>query len=210
MCTAAAGQRPRGGGGGEEEGSERAPYVALFFWLMDWGYLFLQRVSLFLGLLQLRLKLSDLGNVAGGLKEDGGQRFDFPIFFPPKSKRGGLGRRPYLSNEGFVLLHQFVQVLLVLLQPLEQVRLLVLQQAQLLVRLQDDTGVDGWSRPGISGLPRVIVINPSRSPGPSAGRCSPARSACSPAPGTESSGRPRPPDVWLRFPPANWRRGESG
>lgn len=94
MCTVAAGQRARGGGGGEEEGpSECAPNVALFFWLMDWGYLFLQRVSLFLGLLQLRLKLSDLGNVAGGLKEDGGQRFDFPIFFrqsQSEAARGGV------------------------------------------------------------------------------------------------------------------------
>lgn len=49
-----------------------------------------------------------------------------------------------------MLLHQFVQVLLVLLQPLQQVRLLVLQQAQLLVGLQGGTGVDGWSHPGIS------------------------------------------------------------
>lgn len=34
----------------------------------------------------------------------------------------------YLSNEGFVLLHQLIQVLLVLLKPLHQVHLLVLQQ----------------------------------------------------------------------------------
>lgn len=45
-----------------------------------------------------------------------------------------------------MLLHQFVQVLLVLLQPLEQVRLLVLQQGQLLVRLQDDTLMESAGR----------------------------------------------------------------
>lgn len=104
---------------------------------MDSGYLFLQRVSLLLGLLQLCLKLSDLGNIAGGLKKTR-QRSD--VFTKVKVRPPGQG--PYLSNEGFVLLHQFVQVLLVLLQPLEQVRLLVLQQTQLLVSLQDDTIVE--------------------------------------------------------------------
>lgn len=65
-----------------------APNVALFFCLTDRAYLFLQGVSLFLALLQLGLKLSDLGNVAGGLKEE---RFDFPIFFPRQSQSEPAG-----------------------------------------------------------------------------------------------------------------------
>lgn len=157
---------------------------------MDSGHLFLQRVSLLLGLLQLCLKLSDLGNITGGLKKTR-QRSDV---FKVKVRPPGQG--PYLSNEGFVLLHQFVKVLLVLLQPLEQVRLLVLQQTQLLVSLQDDTIVSE-----ISGSDHLCHL--FHSPHPSGGRCSPARSACSPTPGTEWPGCPQPPDVWLRSPPAN-------
>lgn len=60
---------------------------------------------------------------------------------------------PYLSNEGFVLLHQFVQVLLVLLKPLQQVRLLVLQQAQLLVSLRDDRMVESPRNHGVTSFP---------------------------------------------------------
>lgn len=47
------------------------PLSAVFmFWLCNTSYLFLQRVSLFLHLLQFSLKLSDLRNVTGGLKPE--------------------------------------------------------------------------------------------------------------------------------------------
>lgn len=45
--------------------------------LADGGYLFLQSMPLFLGLLQLSLKLSDLRNVTGGLRRR--QRFDLKM-----------------------------------------------------------------------------------------------------------------------------------
>lgn len=62
-----------------------------------------------------------------------------------------------------MLLHQFVQVLLVLLQPLEQVGLLVLQQAQLLVSLQDDTVVESPRNQRVASFtPRVPLTTPFR------------------------------------------------
>lgn len=46
-----------------------------------------------------------------------------------------MGR--YLSDEGLVLFHQLIQVLLVLLHPLQEVHLLMLQQSKLLIYLED-------------------------------------------------------------------------
>lgn len=55
---------------------------------MDSGYLFLETVSLLLGLLKLRLKLSDLGNVAGGLKKT---RADIRCFRQGQSEAARAG-----------------------------------------------------------------------------------------------------------------------
>lgn len=48
------------------------------------------------------------------------------------------GLRRYLSNECLVLLHQLIQVLLVLLNPLQEVHLLVMHQSKLLIYLEDE------------------------------------------------------------------------
>lgn len=47
----------------------------------------------------------------------------------------------YLGDQRFVLLHQLVQVLLVFLEPLEQVQPFMLQQRQLLIGLQGENVV---------------------------------------------------------------------
>lgn len=51
--------------------------------------------------------------------------------------RKASGLRRYLGNERLVFLHQLIQVLLVLLHPLQKVHLLMLQQSKLLIYLED-------------------------------------------------------------------------
>lgn len=52
--------------------------------------------------------------------------------------RKTIGLRWYLSNECLVFLHQLIQVLLVLLHPLQEVHLLMMQQSKLLIYLEDE------------------------------------------------------------------------
>ena len=61
---------------------------------------------------------------------------------PPKATKPSSTRGHYLSNEVLVLLHEVVQVVLVLINALQEVRPLKLQPVQLLVYLrgQDEGG----------------------------------------------------------------------
>lgn len=89
---------------------------------MFWSsHLFLQRVSLLLHLLQFSLKLSDLSDITGGLNHTETQIWFWECkkWFTRAGEHKRWSQKRHLSNERFVLLHQFVQVLLVLLQPLQ-------------------------------------------------------------------------------------------
>lgn len=56
---------------------------------------------------------------------------------PPKAAKPPSAQGHYLSNEVLVLLHEIVQIVLVLINALQEVRPLKLQPVQLLVHLAE-------------------------------------------------------------------------
>lgn len=84
-------------------------------------------------LLQLGLQVADLGQVLGRLQAEGSG-------FKRLNEGGGgltVGARADLGHRRLVLLHQVVQVLLVLLHPGLKLVLLPLEPTQLLLQLRD-------------------------------------------------------------------------